>query len=100
MELREIQRKVKELVGEKDRMVGEMFLLSVLVEEVGELAEALRKRDRNMALEELADVLFMTLSIANQLDVDLEGKLVEKYLSRSLEEISRSWHDVPWKKQG
>jgi len=98
VDLHEIQRRVWELVGEKDRMVGEMFLFSVLVEEIGELAEALRKKDRERISEELADVMFMVMSIANQFEVDLEARLVEKYLSKSLEEISRSWRDVPWKR--
>lgn len=97
MDLHEIQKRVWELVGEKDRMVGEMFLFSVLVEEIGELAEALRKKDKEGVSEELADVMFMVMSIANQFEVDLEARLVEKYLSKSLEEISRSWRDVPWK---
>ncbi len=98
MDLHEIQRRVWELVGEKDRMVGEMFLFSVLVEEIGELAEALRKREKERVAEELTDVVFMAISIANQFEIDLESKLVEKYLSKSLEEISKSWRDVPWKK--
>ncbi len=97
MDLHEIQKRVWELVGEKDRMVGEMFLFSVLVEEIGELAEALRKKDKEGVSEELADVMFMVMSIANQFEVDLEARLVEKYLSKSLEEISKSWRDVPWK---
>lgn len=56
--------------------------MSVLFEEVGELAEAVRKQDRDGVEEELCDVLFMVLSIANLYDVKPEKMLVEKYIFR------------------
>jgi len=80
MDLGEIRRRIKEKYYEIDSKSGELFLLAVLFEEVGELAEAVRKREIMAIEEELADVLFMVLSLANLFDVDVEGKLVEKYL--------------------
>lgn len=76
--------KLREVLREKyypiDAKSSSLFLLSVLFEEVGELAERVRKRDLKGIEEELADVLFMVLSLANYFDVDVEKKLVEKYV--------------------
>jgi len=91
MDLKEIRKKIKEKYYEIDVKSGELFLLAVLFEEVGELAEAVRKRDLNAVKEELADVLFMILSLANLFDVDIESKLIEKYI-RS--DPSKRW-DLP-----
>ncbi|AAB90581.1 MULTISPECIES: MazG nucleotide pyrophosphohydrolase domain-containing protein [Archaeoglobus] len=78
MELKDFQKIFREKYYETDSRSGPLFLLAVLFEEVGELAEAVRK-NQNVE-EELADVLFMVISIANLYDVDLERKLIEKYV--------------------
>ncbi|WP_290902517.1 MazG nucleotide pyrophosphohydrolase domain-containing protein [Ferroglobus sp.] len=80
MELEEIREKIAEKYLEIDKKSGELFLLAVLFEEVGELAEAVRKRDREAVEEELCDVLFMVLSLANYFDVKPENVLVKKYV--------------------
>ncbi len=62
-----------------------------LIEEVGELAEAIRKEERmennnikGTIEEELSDVLYYTAMIANTYDIDLENvfRLKEKYNSK------------------
>ncbi len=78
MELKDFQKIFKEKYYEMDSKSGPLFLLAVLFEEVGELAEAVRKNEN--VEEELVDVLFMVISLANLFNVDLERKLVEKYL--------------------
>ncbi|MDI3502614.1 MAG: hypothetical protein PWR13_829 [Archaeoglobi archaeon] len=78
--------------GEIDRKSGDLFLLAVLIEEVGELAESIR-RGRGIE-EELADVLFMIISIANLKGVDLEEALRKKYVEREPSEVMKSWDDV------
>ncbi|WP_456327441.1 MazG nucleotide pyrophosphohydrolase domain-containing protein, partial [Archaeoglobus sp.] len=80
MELKELRKIIKEKYYETDAKSGELFLLAVLFEEVGELAEAVRKKDVKAIEEELTDVLFMVLSLANYFDVDVESKLIEKYV--------------------
>ncbi len=80
MELEEIREKIAEKYLEIDKKSGELFMLAVLFEEVGELAEAVRKRDREAVEEELCDVLFMVLSLANYFDVKPENVLVKKYV--------------------
>ncbi len=91
MELREIQRIIREKYYEIDSKSGELFLLAVLFEEVGELAEAVRKREIPNIKEELVDVLFMVLSLANLFDLDLEDRLIEKYVKG---DPSKDW-DLP-----
>lgn len=91
MDLKEIRKKIKEKYYEIDAKSGELFLLAVLFEEVGELAEAVRKKDVEAVKEELADVLFMVLSLANLFDADIESKLVEKYIKS---DPSKRW-DLP-----
>ncbi|BAA29877.1 74aa long hypothetical protein [Pyrococcus horikoshii OT3] len=49
------------------------------IEEVGELAEALRKGDRESMEEEFADVLAWLASLANLVDIDLEEAAKKKY---------------------
>jgi NTP pyrophosphatase (non-canonical NTP hydrolase) len=92
MRLEEIQAVLKERYYEKDLKSGELFLLAVLFEEVGELAEAVRKRDVESIREELVDVLFMVLSIANLFDLELGSKLIEKYVKN---DPSGRW-DLRW----
>ncbi len=91
MELREIQRIIREKYYEIDSKSGELFLLAVLFEEVGELAEAVRNREIPNVKEELVDVLFMVLSLANLFDLDLEDRLIEKYVKG---DPSKDW-DLP-----
>ena len=49
-------------------------------EEVGELARALARDDRDNLEEEFADVLAWLCTLANINDVDLAGALCKKYL--------------------
>ncbi len=76
--------KLREILREKyypiDSKSSPLFLLSVLFEEVGELAESVRKRDLKGIEEELADVFFMLISLANYFGVEFERKLIEKYV--------------------
>jgi NTP pyrophosphatase (non-canonical NTP hydrolase) len=75
---------MREMVRDKysriDSKSSPLFLLAVLVEEVGELAEAVRKREKKSIEEELADVLFMVVSLANYFEVNPENVVVDKYI--------------------
>ncbi len=64
---------------ERDRERGLFRTFAWLVEEVGELAEALREGRREEAMEEIADVIAWTMSIANLLGIDVEEALRRKY---------------------
>ena len=80
MEFGEMLEKIAQKYLERDKKSGKLFLLSVLVEEVGELSEAIRKGEVEAIEEELADVAFMVFCIANLFGVNIENRLVEKYL--------------------
>ncbi|MCH4814185.1 MAG: MazG nucleotide pyrophosphohydrolase domain-containing protein [Saccharolobus sp.] len=79
MELRELQSKMKEMYFEKDSQRGIYATFTWLVEEVGELAEALLSNDSDSIQEELADVIAWTVSIANLKGIDIEEALKKKY---------------------
>lgn len=67
--------------GDRDKKRGAEGTFIWLVEEVGELSEALRKRDRLGMQEELADIFAWLLSLANVLEIDLNGSFRSKYQS-------------------
>ncbi|AKA75029.1 nucleotide pyrophosphohydrolase [Saccharolobus solfataricus] len=79
MELKELQSKMKEMYFEKDSQRGIYATFTWLVEEVGELAEALLSNNLDSIQEELADVIAWTVSIANLEGIDIEEALKKKY---------------------
>ena len=79
MDLNELQNLMENLYGEDDRNRGLPSTVAWLCEEVGELAQAVRKGSRENQLHELADVLAWLASIANQLDLSLETAM-ERYV--------------------
>jgi len=79
MEISCVQQFMKLEFYERDRQRGLYATFTWLVEEVGELAEAILSGDRNRIEEEIADVVAWTLSIANLLDIDVEKALEKKY---------------------
>ena len=72
MELGEVQRIIEATYGDRDRARGIPSSVAWLCEEVGELAKAARKGSREEQLEELADVLAWTASLANQLGLSMD----------------------------
>jgi NTP pyrophosphatase (non-canonical NTP hydrolase) len=79
LELKELQMRMRELYFEKDSQRGIYATFTWLVEEVGELAEALLNGDKEAIQEELADVIAWTISVANLKDIDIEEALKKKY---------------------
>ncbi len=79
MEIECVQEFMKVEFLERDRERGLFPTFAWLVEEVGELAEALLSGDRSRIEEEIADVLAWTLSIANLVGVDAAEALKKKY---------------------
>ena len=96
MDLREAQRRVDEWIGRfEEGYWPPLTNLARLMEEVGELARLLNhefghkpkkpdEADQELA-EELADVLFVVLVLANERGIDLDQALegvLEKYRER------------------
>ncbi len=79
MELREAQELIRKKYLERDSMRGLFKSFTWLVEEIGELGEALLKGSHRNVEEEIADVIAWTLSIANLAGVDVEEAFKEKY---------------------
>lgn len=78
MELAHLQQVIERTYGERDRARGVPSTVAWLAEELGELAQAVRKGSRAEQEHEFADVLAWVASLANQMDVDLTAA-VERY---------------------
>jgi NTP pyrophosphatase (non-canonical NTP hydrolase) len=72
LSLRDLQASIAATFGERDRTRGVDGTFRWWVEEVGEVAKALRKRDPAELEHELGDALAWLTSVANLVDVDLE----------------------------
>lgn len=72
MDLASLQDVIERTYGERDRERGVPSTVAWLAEEVGELAQAVRKGTPAQREHEFADVLAWVASLANQMDVDLD----------------------------
>lgn len=77
--LRDLQQLIREMYLEKDIARGVDGTFMWLMEEVGELAAALREGNPQQQAAEFADVLAWLTTIANVVDVDLASAVREKY---------------------
>ena len=79
MHLAELQELMDKLYGPADTERGLPSTVAWLAEEVGELAQAVRKGTPEQQLHELGDVLAWLASLANQLGHSLEDA-VHRYV--------------------
>ncbi len=77
--LDDFQRLIRKMYFEKDQARGVDGTFMWLMEEVGELAAALREDDHENRMEEFADVLAWLATIANVAGVDLSAAVEKKY---------------------
>ncbi len=75
----DLQRHIHQMYYDKDVIRGVDGTFMWLMEEIGELASALRGDDRQNLAEEFADVIAWLVTIANVADIDLASALVAKY---------------------
>ena len=75
MHLGELQTLMDDLYGQADRARGIPATVAWLCEELGELAQAVRKGSRDQQLHELGDVLAWLASLANQLGLSLDDAM-------------------------
>ena len=78
MELAELQHRIETLYGARDRARGVDGTFRWWVEEVGEVAKALRGGEAAALEHELGDALAWLASVANLVGVDL-AKAVDRY---------------------
>ncbi len=72
MQIEEFQDLIARIYGERDRARGQAATVAWLCEELGELAQAVRKGTVAEQRHELADALAWLASLAHQLDLSLE----------------------------
>lgn len=72
MELTELQGLMAQVYGAQDRARGVAATIAWLTEELGELAQAVRKGSAEDQLHELGDVLAWLASLAEQLGLSLD----------------------------
>jgi NTP pyrophosphatase (non-canonical NTP hydrolase) len=79
LSLRDLQSLIKQMYGAKDIARGVDGTFMWLMEEVGELAAALREGTPEELALEFADVLAWLATIANVAGVDLDAAVRKKY---------------------
>jgi NTP pyrophosphatase (non-canonical NTP hydrolase) len=80
MQIAEFQQLMDDLYGEADRDRGVPATVAWLCEELGELAQAVRKGSVADQCHELGDVLAWLASLANQLDLSLD-EAAQRYVT-------------------
>ena len=80
MRISEFQTHIEDVYGEKDRERGIAMAVAWLAEEVGELAQAIRKGTHEQRVHEFGDVIAWGFSIANQVGVNMEDA-IERYVT-------------------
>jgi len=76
--LQELQAVIERTFGERDRARGTPSTVAWLAEEVGELAQAVRKGSVEQQLHEFGDVLAWVATLANQMGINLT-EAVQRY---------------------
>jgi NTP pyrophosphatase (non-canonical NTP hydrolase) len=72
MDFAELQDVIDRTYGDRDRGRGVAPTVAWLAEEIGELAQAVRKGTREEQIHEFGDVVAWVATLANQLDIDLD----------------------------
>lgn len=78
MNLVKFQKIIKDTYYDKDSKRGLMSSFGWFIEEVGELAQDIRKGDKQRQEYEIGDVFAWLVSIANILNIDI-SKALKKY---------------------
>ena len=79
MQIKEFQDMMRRIYFHRDSTRGAAGTYDWLVEEVGELGEAMKQDDEKALRDEFADVLAWLASLANVVNVDLEAAALGKY---------------------
>ena len=72
MHFAQLQDTIERTYGDRDRARGVPSTVAWLAEELGELAQAVRKGSPEQQVHEFGDVLAWVASLANQMGIDLE----------------------------
>lgn len=77
--IRGFQEMMKQLYFHRDSKRGLKGTYEWLMDELGELGEALEASDKEAAEKEFADVIAWLASLANIIGIDLENAAIKKY---------------------
>jgi len=104
MNMKDLQIQVDDWINQYGvRYFNELTNMAILTEEVGELArvmsriygeQSFKENDKNNIGEELADILFVVLCIANQTNTDLNLEFQKKMKLKSIRD-KKSHKDNP-----
>lgn len=99
MTINEAQNRVDQWIKSYGvRYFGELTNMAVLTEEVGELArimarkygdQSFKENEHEDAGEEMADILFVLICLANQTGVDLEKELAKSLEKKTARDAQR-----------
>ncbi len=81
MRIRDFQKLIDKMYSDRDRKRGSAGTFLWLMEEMGELASELAKKqkDKSQLASEFADVFAWLITLANVEGIDLESACMEKY---------------------
>lgn len=93
MEIKDLQLRVDEWIRSYGvRYFGELTNMAILTEEVGELARVIARKygeqsfkagEKDDLADEMADVLWVLVCLANQTGVDLEQAIEHNFLKKT-----------------
>ena len=110
MEIAELQRRVDEWIRDVGvRDFSELTNMAVLTEEVGELARVMARRygdqsfkagEKDDLADEMADVLWVLVCLANQTGVDLTAAVEANFAKKSARDSERHKNNPKLKNKG
>ena len=90
MEIKTLQEQVDNWIKTIGvRYFDELTNMAILTEEVGEVARIIARRYGEQSEKELADVLFVTLCLANQTGIDLQDAFDKKMKKKTERDQNR-----------
>lgn len=110
MEIAELQRRIDEWIRDVGvRYFSELTNMAVLTEEVGELARVMARRygdqsfkagEKDDLADEMADVLWVLVCLANQTGVDLTAAVEANFAKKSARDSERHKNNPKLKNKG
>ena len=99
MEIRELQQKVDDWIKTYGvRYFNELTNMAILTEEVGELAKIMARKygeqsfkegEKDNLADEIADVLWVLVCLANQTGVDLTQAIENNFAKKTTRDVKR-----------
>lgn len=82
MHIAEFQQLIDKMYSDKDRERGSAKTFLWFMEEIGELARSIARKEHDNLPTEFADVLAWLVTLANVEGIDLEQAVLKKYVQK------------------